>query len=224
MNRAKAILASYIGVVLFSAFIFLGAWKFWYWQGLLYLAIAIIGTTINHLLLSKGSTLTEERAKTAKDGLAWDKKILGVTFLVSLATFFVAGLDSGRFLWSGDVPLILTFLGVFLVLLGQVIFAFAKRENAFFSSTVRLQTEMGHRVCSTGVYQTVRHPGYLGLIISNLGFPLVMNSYYSFIPTVLGISLIVVRTILEDRFLKENLDGYREYAGKTTMKLIPWIY
>ncbi len=224
LSKAQAILFNYVGVVLFAGFIFLGSWKLIYWQGLLYLATAIVGTTINHILLPKRSTLTEKRAATAKDGLAWDKKILGITFLAELITFVVAGLDSGRFHWSGDVPWVLTIFGVFIVLLGQIIFAFAKRENAFFSSTVRIQSEIGHHVCSTGVYRIIRHPGYTGLIIANLGFPLLMNSYYAFIPAALGIALIVARTILEDSFLMANLAGYKEYSRITTEKLIPWVY
>jgi hypothetical protein len=84
LNKVKAILFSYIGVVLFSSFVFIGAWKLWYWQGLLYLATAIVGTTIDQLLLPKGSTLTADRTKTIKDGLSWDKRILGIMFLVSL--------------------------------------------------------------------------------------------------------------------------------------------
>ncbi|PIQ25982.1 isoprenylcysteine carboxylmethyltransferase family protein [bacterium (Candidatus Blackallbacteria) CG17_big_fil_post_rev_8_21_14_2_50_48_46] len=224
MQKSKAIIASYLGLIFFSAFIFLGAGKLWYWQGFLYLVAALIGTTFNHLLLPKGSTLTEERMKTAQNGLDWDKKILGLTFILSLVTFFVAGLDSGRFHWTGKVPLSLTVIGVLLLLTGQLIFAFAKRENAFFSSTVRLQTEIGHQVCASGLYRVVRHPGYLGLILANLGFPLIMNAYTAFLPTLLGIALILLRTQLEDRFLNENLEGYRAYAQKTPYRLIPWVY
>jgi protein-S-isoprenylcysteine O-methyltransferase Ste14 len=136
----------------------------------------------------------------------------------------MAGLDSGRFGWTGDVPVGVTVAGAILMLLGQTLFAVAKRENAFFSSTVRIQTERGHQVCDQGLYRVVRHPGYLGMLISLLAFPLVMNSYWAFVPAAIGATLLVVRTVLEDRFLINDLPGYREYANTTRWKLLPGLF
>jgi hypothetical protein len=59
-----------------------------------------------------------------------------------------AGLRSLRL--DGRVPIGVTVAGAALMLSGQVLFAVAKRENAFFSSTVRIQTERGHQVCERG--------------------------------------------------------------------------
>lgn len=38
--------------------------------------------------------------------------------------------------------------------------------NKWFSSVVRLQSERGHRVVSSGPYAVVRHPGYTGFLAS----------------------------------------------------------
>ena len=43
MSKPRAILASYVGVLAYSAFIFLGAWRLRYWQGLLYVVVALVG-------------------------------------------------------------------------------------------------------------------------------------------------------------------------------------
>jgi len=217
-------LASYIGVLFFAAFIFLGAWKLAYWQGLLYVALALFGTTLNHVLVPKGSDITVERARQVRAGQAWERRILGAYFLVSIVTFVIAGLDSGRYGWSGEVPMWITIAGVILMLLGQVVFAVAKRENAFFSSTVQIEAERGHRVCDTGFYHYIRHPGYLGMLMSLLAFPLVMNSYWAFIPAFMGAVLLILRTALEDRFLISHLDGYADYANKTRWRLIPAVF
>lgn len=224
MSRLKAIVASYVGVLLYASFIFLGAWKLAYWQGLLYVVVALLGATLSHALVPKGSDITAERAANAGAGQAWDKRILGALFLVSIATFVVAGLDSGRFGWSGHVPAELTVAGVALMLAGQILFAVAKRQNAFFSSTVRIQAERGHRVCDSGLYRYVRHPGYLGMLISLLAFPLLINSYWAFIPTLLGAALLILRTTLEDRMLAEQLSGYPEYAARTRWRLVPGLF
>ena len=182
MPKMKAIIASYVGVLLFAGLVFLGAWKAAYWQGFLYLALALVGVTLSHVLVPAGSTITADRAREAHAGRDWDRRLLGAYFLVNIVTFLMAGMDSGRFHWTGDVPASVTVAGAVLMLLGQALFAVAKRENAFFSSTVRIQAERGHQVCDKGLYRFVRHPGYLGMLTSQLAFPLVVNSYWAFVP------------------------------------------
>jgi protein-S-isoprenylcysteine O-methyltransferase Ste14 len=224
MNQTKAIVTSYVGVVVFAGFVFLGAWRLAYWQAFLYLALAVAGTTLSHVLVPPGSDLTERRAREAQAGQSWDKQLLGAHFVASIATFLTAGLDSGRFGWSGPVPMGVTIAGAALMLLGQAAFAFAKGENAFFSSTVRIQKERDHRVCDTGLYRFVRHPGYLGMLMSLLAFPLVMNSYWAFVPTLVGAVILLARTALEDRFLIRELPGYDDYATKTRWRLVPGVF
>jgi len=223
-GKARAIVASYVGVLLYAALVFLGAGKIAYWQGLLYVALALVGTTLSHILVPAASTITADRFREAQAGRDWDRQLLRWFFLINVVTFLTAGLDSGRFGWTGYVPLIVTVTGVVLMLSGQVLFAVAKRENAFFSSTVRIQTERGHRVCDTGLYRFVRHPGYLGMLMSLLAFPLVLNSYWALVPAGVGAALLVIRTILEDRFLVEELPGYKDYADRTRWKLIPVLF
>lgn len=224
MGKARAIVASYVGVGVYAALTFLGAWKLAYWQGFLYLALACVGTTLNHLLVPAGSTLTADRANEVQAGQDWDKRLLGLIFLTNAVGFVMAGMDSGRFGWTGSVPMTVTVFGAVAMLAGQAIFALAKRENAFFSSTVRIQAERGHRPCDTGLYRVVRHPGYLGMFLSMLAFPLVMNSYWSLIPVGIAAALLVVRTAREDRFLLDELAGYVDYARRTRWRLVPGVF
>jgi protein-S-isoprenylcysteine O-methyltransferase Ste14 len=223
MDKAKAIIASYVGVLVYASLVFLGAWKLQYWQGILYVVLALVGVTLSHILVPAGSEITANRAREAKAGQGWDRRLLAASFLVNAVTFVVAGLDSGRFGWSGSVPLAVTIAGAAVMLAGQIVFAVARRENEFFSSTVRIQPERGHRVCDTGLYRFVRHPGYLGMLMSLLAFPLVMNSYWSFVPAVLAAALLVIRTDLEDRFLSRELPGYSDYTANTRWRLVPGL-
>jgi protein-S-isoprenylcysteine O-methyltransferase Ste14 len=224
MTRRKAIISSYVGVLLYAGFIFLGAGKLLYFQGLLYVVVALAGTTLSHVLEGSGSDLIVERAGKAGAGQTWDKHILGALFVVGIVTFVTAGLDSGRFGWSGRVPPGITIAGVVFMLAGQVLFAVARRVNGYFSSTVRIQSDRGHKVCDQGPYRYIRHPGYLGLLVALLAFPLLINSYWAFIPVSVSAILLIVRTAMEDRILTDQLPGYQNYAAQTRWKLIPGVF
>lgn len=223
MSRSKAIVSSYVGVLAYAGVIFLAAGTFHYWQGALYVALAILGATIGHLLTPRGSALIAERAADARSGEAWDRSLLRTMALVSLLTFVVAGVDSGRLHWS-EMPLGLTVAGAVVMIGGQWLFALAKRQNNFFSSTVRVQSERDHAVCDTGLYRLVRHPGYLGMLLMVVAFPLVIGSYWALVPALASCGLIVLRTRLEDRFLIERLPGYDVYAAATRWRLLPGVF
>jgi protein-S-isoprenylcysteine O-methyltransferase Ste14 len=70
----------------------------------------------------------------------------------------------------------------------------------------------------------VRHPGYLGMLLSLLAFPLLINSYWAFVPTVVAAVLLLFRTMLEDRVLISELPGYQDYAGRTRWRLVPPVF
>ena len=96
--------------------------------------------------------------------------------------------------------------------------------NPFFEKTVRIQTERKHRVIDTGPYRFVRHPGYLGFFGWSLSAPLLLGSWWAFLPAVLSIFGLIIRTALEDKMLYEELTGYRKYASRVCYKLIPGIW
>lgn len=204
--------------------IFIAGGKLLYWQALLYLGLAIFGTTLTHVLSPEGSNLTARRANNAKAGEAWDRKIVGIFFILNILTFITAGLDSGRFGWSGPMPAAVTITGSVVMSIGQLSYALARRENAFFSSTVQIEEDRSHSVCTTGPYSIVCHPGYLGMALSLAGFPFVLGSYWALIPVVISIIILILRVELEDRFLKERLKGYKEYSNAVKYKLIPFVY
>ena len=138
--------------------------------------------------------------------------------------YITAGLDSGRYHWSPDFHWSIYLLGIILTISGQLLFLIAQKQNKFFSSTVRIQTDREHIVCETGLYKIVRHPAYMGSIIQSLGFPLLFGSLWSIIPIGLLIILLITRTYLEDKTLKNELNGYLEYSTKTRYKIIPFVW
>jgi protein-S-isoprenylcysteine O-methyltransferase Ste14 len=160
---------------------------------------------------------------TRPDVKGWDKTIIRVYTVLLSVMLLVAALDAVRFHWS-RVPLgsqALALVGLFAAW-ALIIGAF--RENAFLSEVVRIQTERGHTVCTTGPYRIVRHPMYVGIILTILCVPVLLGSLYGLIPAALIAALFVLRTALEDRTLQAELTGYAEYARNVRWKLIPGIW
>ena len=213
-----------VGALIFFTIIFISAGRIDYWQGLIYVAIGLIMSLLSYTVLRIDPELLKERSKPGEDTKKWDKTILGLAFLMTISMYITAGLDSGRYHWSPDFHWSIYLLGIILTISGQLLFLIAQKQNKFFSSTVRIQTDRGHAVCETGLYKIVRHPAYMGSTIQSLGFPLLFGSLWSIIPICLLIILFITRTNLEDKTLKNELKGYPEYADKTRYKIIPYVW
>lgn len=97
-------------------------------------------------------------------------------------------------------------------------------ENRFFWSVAIVRPDRGHRVCDSGPYRIVRHPGYAGNIPPLLGIVLALGSVWALVPAAVALIVAVIRTALEDRTLLEELPGYRDYAQRVRYRLVPGIY
>jgi protein-S-isoprenylcysteine O-methyltransferase Ste14 len=213
-----------IGSFIFFSCIFISAGRINYWQGLIYLTIGLIMFVLNYTVLRVDSQLLKERAKPGDGTKKWDKIILGLLSLTTISMNITAGLDSGRFHWSHDFHWSVYLFGIIFTIIGQLLFLIAQKQNKFFLSTFRIQTNREHLVCDTGLYKIVRHPAYLGMIIQSVGFPLLFGSLWSLIPICLLIILVITRTNMEDRTLKNELKGYHQYSIKTLYKIIPYVW
>ena len=222
--KAKFLIKTLITTLIFSVILFLSAGKTDYFQGWIFLTTNIITALMNFWTIRNDSELMAERSKVGEGAKSWDKIILGLSALTFLTNIVIAGLDSGRYQWSPNFHWSFYALGVILTILGQVIFLTARKENKYFSSVMRIQTDRGHTVCDTGIYKIVRHPGYLGMTISLAALPLITGSMWSIIPTTIAIILLFIRTYFEDETLKKELSGYTEYSQRTRQRLIPKIW
>lgn len=176
------------------------------------------------VLLPRNPEVVAERGRLKREETkGWDKKITTVITVFTLAALILTGLDY-RFGWTPGLPLWLHILGLSLVACGHMLFTWAMVSNKFFATTVRIQADRRHSVATGGPYRNVRHPGYVGMIVNMLGTPLALGSIWAFIPEGLAILGYIVRTALEDRTLKEELDGYANYAAQVRYRLLPGIW
>lgn len=220
----KAYLPALVLNLFFLAILLLSAGRLSYWPAWVYVATGVLMSVATRFVLRDNPELADERGKPRSDAKTWDKKLLALGFVLTLAMLVVAGLDAGRFHLRPVLTWPFFALGLALNLVGMGIFLRALKENRFFSSVVRIQSDRGHTVCSSGPYRVVRHPGYTGMIIGTLGIPLLLMSAWSAIPALLFVAVTVVRTYKEDTALTEELAGYREYRESTRYRLLPGIW
>jgi protein-S-isoprenylcysteine O-methyltransferase Ste14 len=98
------------------------------------------------------------------------------------------------------------------------------KANRFFSAFIQIQQDRGHHVVDAGPYRIVRHPGYAFWSLRTLGVPLLFGSNWAFIVACLFIAMFVIRTMLEDRVLQEELPGYREFSVRVTWILVKGVW
>lgn len=222
--KTKQLIKTVFLTLIFSSILFICAGKTNYFQGWIFLTTNLITAFMNFWTIRNDTELMTERSIVGEGAKLWDKIILGLSTLIYLTTLVVAGIDSGRFQWTPNFHWSIYALGVALIIIGQKVFLTARKENKYFSSIVRIQTDRGQSVCNTGIYKIVRHPGYLGMAISLIALPLVTGSIWSIIPTTIALILLFVRTYFEDETLKKELTGYTEYTHSTRQRLIPKIW
>ncbi len=190
---------------------------------LIYIGSALASRLI---LLAKAPDLLSERAQfTQAEGTkSWDTRLVPLIALIGpLVVLVVAAVDR-RFSWSPSLPLWLQVTGLVVFVLGTFLGVWAITVNKFFSSVVRIQTDRGHQVITTGPYRFVRHPAYAGNLFSILATSILLGSLWSLIPALLVVIGLVIRTHLEDRDLRRELAGYEAYAQQTHSRLIPGIW
>ncbi len=166
--------------------------------------------------------IINERGRKGEGTKPFDKLFAKLYLPTPFLLPLVAGLDY-RFDWS-SVPMALQVLGVVGLLPGLFLPYWAMAVNDYLTTTVRIQTERGHQVCTTGPYRYVRHPMYVGLVFTSLFSPLLLGSWWALLVGLWAVGLTVWRTAREDQTLQAELPGYADYAQKTRYRLLPGVW
>ena len=197
----------------------------WAWtRGWLFLAVLLLqGTAAGVYVWRANPELYAARSRIQAGTKGWDRILLAVMVPVFLSVLPLAAMDDGHFHWS-HVPWWVYGIGYVLVTLGLVGGTWAEAVNRFFEPGVRIQTDRGHHVIDTGPYRFIRHPGYAAACLFFVGLPLTLGSYWALIPAVISYLILVVRTVLEDRTLQNELPGYKEYAQRVRYRLVPGVW
>jgi protein-S-isoprenylcysteine O-methyltransferase Ste14 len=206
-------------VVPFGLFVFLG-WRLHlvrYW-----VVFGIMAAWVIYVSRSVDPTLMRERFNPA--GPTIDRFALPAIRLIAAASLAVTVADVSHYHWSDSVPPITSQVAVVALVAGLTLLSRGMIANRFFSSAIRLQPDRGHRVVDTGPYAVIRHPGYAAMVTVVPAMTLALGSWWGAGLALVYSALILRRAAVEDRYLREHLDGYAEYARRVRFRLVPGLW
>ena len=223
MNKSlltQALIKLVSGLLLICILIFLPAGSFSFWQGWLFIGILFIPMLIAGVILMRKNPDLLRKRLDAKEKESEQRTVVAMSGFLFLAAFIIAGLN-WRFGWW-LIPDWAVWVAAGMFLCSYDLYAEVLRENTYLSRTIEVQK--GQKVVDTGLYGIVRHPMYSATLLLFLAMPLVLGSLYAFIIFLAYPFIIVKRLKAEEKFLEEELKGYREYKQKVKYRLIPFIW
>jgi protein-S-isoprenylcysteine O-methyltransferase Ste14 len=222
---AKLLLQNLIWIVVMGTLLFVPAGTLQWRAAWVFLAtMAVLGVACGAWLARTDPALLAERMRPMMqhDQPAADKKFMLAFGFVALIWFVAIGLDHR--LHGSNFPLALRVLGFAMLLLSTAFIMWVMRENSFAAPVVKVQSERGHHVISSGPYAFVRHPMYTGTILFFVGMPLLLGSWWGLVLSPLFALLFAVRSGIEERALIASLPGYDDYATRVRYRLFPGVW
>jgi protein-S-isoprenylcysteine O-methyltransferase Ste14 len=144
---------------------------------------------------------------------------VGFAMLVWKHTIFTSGFGSLAILFP-----LLGYLGCVLIILGVTVrvVAVITLGRQFTTKVTIIQK---HEIVDTGIYRFIRHPAYLGLLMSLLGIGLVSGNLISLLMlTILPLASAVYRIHIEEVALSGHFGAaYQEYMNRTK-RLLPGVW
>lgn len=98
------------------------------------------------------------------------------------------------------------------------------RTNTFAANIVKTH-EREQYVVDTGPYARVRHPMYTSFILFFVGTGLFLESTAAALIATHGTLLFLLpRMLIEEKQLRQDLDGYADYMSRVRTRVIPGIF
>lgn len=219
----QALASAVFGFVFFAAALFWPAGTFDYWHAWVFIGVFIVGTMGPSIYLAvKRPAALRRRMKAGPfaETRPVQRILIAAIVLMVVVVLVISALDH-RFGWS-SVPTAVVVLGDVLVWTGLTMAQFVVIQNSYAAATITVESEQP--LVSTGLYGVVRHPMYAGTLIMMVGTPLALDSYWGLAAIPPALLILAVRLADEEKMLRQQLAGYREYMQKVRFRLVPYIW
>jgi protein-S-isoprenylcysteine O-methyltransferase Ste14 len=203
--------------------LFVPAWTLNYWQAwTFWLVFDICISAISVNFLKKDLNLIASRLKIgpAAEQQGSQKITQAVISVFFILLLLVPSID--HHFQLSTVPAYLSIVADGFIVLGLLVIYLVFKANSYTSVLVEVNKEQ--KVISTGPYGVVRHPMYSGALVMLLFIPLALGSFWGLLAFPPMLLAIAVRLTEEEKFLAQQLPGYREYCQKVKYHLIPYIW
>ena len=183
----------------------------------LFLYISIVWV-VSEIILGRTKISTEKANNKDKFSL----RVLWITIIISVVTGIAVRISEAGLVTT--YPLFVHNFGLMFIILGLIIrwIAILKLKSMF---TVNVSIQENHKIVQSGIYKIIRHPAYLGSLLSFWGLGLAFVNWLSiiiiFIPILIS---FIYRIHIEEKVLiAEFGEEYLKYSNNTN-KLFPGIY
>ena len=182
----------------------------------------------NHGILAwlymRDPALLQERLQVeTRNRPTWDKLLTLLLYSAIFLWLLFMAFDVVRWHWS-PVDSYLQVAGTALLVCSCCLLFSVFRENTYLSMAVRVQSERGQTVISTGPYRVVRHPMYAAMLFFIVGAPLLLGSWLGIPLGILVMLILAWRAVLEEGALRRELPGYAAYMARVKYRLIPHVW
>ena len=170
------------------------------------------------ILWSKRSSRNDSKSKEFKYAYIMNYVCVGLGIFIGIV------MRSMNYLGLYSDEVLFPVLGIVLIIFGSSIriIAILTLKNAF---TVNLAITEKQKLIERGIYKFIRHPAYLGGIISFYGFGICYANIFSILIIGLPYMIYIIQRIkIEEKMLIGKFGNeYIEMISRTN-KLIPYIY
>jgi protein-S-isoprenylcysteine O-methyltransferase Ste14 len=211
----------------YAALLFVPAGTLHWWRAWVLLAALFAGMVVMRIWVFRANPalLAERRRSPLQPGQPPADKALVVAFMLVFPAYLVfIPLDVFHWHLMGRPSPVVSSLGLALSAAGWIVITLAFRENAFAAAIVKHQEERLQTVVDSGVYRFVRHPLYAGVLLATIGVALWLQSSAAVVAAAAPVALVVLRILVEEKFLRARLAGYDEYAERVSNRLLPRIW
>jgi protein-S-isoprenylcysteine O-methyltransferase Ste14 len=181
------------------------------------IALAVLTIIIAAVALLTGANLNPGEREDRSN--RW---VIAAFALIGLAIAYLPALCDRLDFWTfgGSSA---RWLGVALFVLGCTlrlwpVFVLGHR----FSGLVAIQ--QNHKLVTSGPYSCIRHPSYLGLLISEAGWSLAFRSTIGLLLTALTLPVLIARVNAEEALLQTYFGAEYEAYRQRTRRFLPGIY
>ena len=223
----KTFVGLFFQIAILALLLHLSAWSLFWEDALIWLFIdySIIIIACVYLLIVKPKSLEARlNMETAEQPKA--DKLATILIVGALIVGLVASpIDVFHLQLTPSFTGSIKFFGLIINIIGILFIINSMSENEFAEGTVHIQKDRGHKVISSGIYAYIRHPMYTGTIFWMVGTNMWLGTYLSLIVTSILIFIgFYCRISIEEKTLKNGLEGYQEYSEKVKARLIPFIF